>query len=119
MTLYDQNAQLWESTEVTVGEGTQEPETESFVSIDFWTMLFTLVNLLLLLAVATKFLFKPVKKMIDSRQKEIDDLYGESPNPRVKTTKQNTSVSWQMPRPKGRRFSGRPPSRPRKTVTVS
>ena len=39
MTLYDQNAQLWESTEVTVGEGTQEPETESFVSIDFWTML--------------------------------------------------------------------------------
>ena len=43
MTLYDQNAQLWESTEVTVGEGTQEPETESFVSIDFWTMLFTLV----------------------------------------------------------------------------
>ena len=78
MTLYDQNAQLWESTEVTVGEGTQEPETESFVSIDFWTMLFTLVNLLLLLAVATKFLFKPVKKMIDSRQKEIDDLYGDA-----------------------------------------
>ena len=55
-----------------------EPETESFVSIDFWTMLFTLVNLLLLLAVATKFLFKPVKKMIDSRQKEIDDLYGDA-----------------------------------------
>ena len=48
---------------------------ESFIGINFWTALFVLLNTLLLLYVATKFLFVPVKAMIDSRQKEIDDMY--------------------------------------------
>ena len=48
---------------------------ESFIGINFWTALFVLLNTLLLLYVATKFLFVPVKNMIDSRQKEIDDMY--------------------------------------------
>lgn len=48
---------------------------ESFIGINFWTALFILLNTLLLLNVATKFLFVPVKNMIDSRQKEIDDMY--------------------------------------------
>ena len=48
---------------------------ESFIGINFWTALFILLNTLLLLYVATTFLFVPVKNMIDSRQKEIDDMY--------------------------------------------
>ena len=48
---------------------------ESFIGVNFWTALFVLLNTLLLLYVATKFLFVPVKNMIDSRQKEIDDMY--------------------------------------------
>ena len=52
-----------------------EAATEPFVNINVWTSIFTLVNLLLLFLVMKKFLFKPVKKMIDSRQKEIDDMY--------------------------------------------
>ena len=48
---------------------------ESFVGVDFWTCLFTFCNLVLLFLVMKKFLFKPVKKMIDDRQKEIDGLY--------------------------------------------
>lgn len=48
---------------------------ESFVGVDFWTCLFTLCNLLILYKVMKKLLFKPVKNMIDSRQKEVDDLY--------------------------------------------
>ena len=48
---------------------------ESFIGINFWTALFVLLNTLLLLYVATKVLFVPVKNMIDSRQKEIDDMY--------------------------------------------
>lgn len=48
---------------------------ESFVGVDFWTCLFTLCNLVILYFVMKKLLFKPVKKMIDSRQQEIDDLY--------------------------------------------
>ena len=48
---------------------------ESFIGINFWTALFVLLNFLLLFFVAKKFLFVPVKNMIDSRQKEIDDMY--------------------------------------------
>ena len=48
---------------------------ESFVGVDFWTCLFTLCNLVILYLVMVVLLFKPVKNMIDSRQKEVDDLY--------------------------------------------
>ena len=51
---------------------------QEFIGIDFWTALFVLLNTLAVLFVAKKFLFKPVKKMIDDRQKEIDDLYADA-----------------------------------------
>lgn len=51
---------------------------ESFVGVNFWTMLFTLINLFILYKFMKKLLFKPVKNMIDSRQKEIDDLYADA-----------------------------------------
>lgn len=50
---------------------------ESFVGVNFWTCLFTLVNLFILYKFMKKLLFKPVQNMIDSRQKEIDDLYAD------------------------------------------
>ena len=51
---------------------------ESFIGVNFWTALFILLNFLLLFFVAKKFLFVPVKNMIDSRQKEIDTMYAEA-----------------------------------------
>lgn len=51
---------------------------ESFIGVNFWTALFVLLNFLLLFFVAKKFLFVPVKNMIDSRQKEIDTMYREA-----------------------------------------
>lgn len=51
---------------------------ESFIGINIWTALFILLNFLLLFFVAKKFLFVPVKNMIDSRQKEIDTMYAEA-----------------------------------------
>lgn len=51
---------------------------ESFVGVNFWTCLFTLVNLFILYKFMKKLLFKPVQNMIDSRQKEIDDLYADA-----------------------------------------
>ena len=48
---------------------------ENFIGLNPWTALFTLCNLVITFLILRKFLFKPVKKMIDSRQKEIDDLY--------------------------------------------
>ena len=46
-----------------------------FLSIDLFTALFTLANTIALFLVLKKFLWKPVLKIIDDRQKEIDDLY--------------------------------------------
>ena len=48
---------------------------ESFIGVNFWTALFVLLNTLAIFFVAKKFLFVPVKEMIDSRQKEIDNMY--------------------------------------------
>ncbi len=48
---------------------------ESFVGVNVWTMLFAWCNLLILYLFLKKILFVPMKNMIDSRQKEIDDMY--------------------------------------------
>ena len=52
--------------------------TEPFISANVWTALFTLGNLILLYFIMKKFLFKPVRAMIEERQKEIDDLYADA-----------------------------------------
>lgn len=48
---------------------------EDFIGVNLWTALFTLLNTLAVIVVGTKFLFKPIMKMIADRQKEIDDMY--------------------------------------------
>ena len=53
---------------------------EAFVGVNFWTMIFAWCNLLILYLFLKKLLFKPVKNMIDSRQKEIDDMYSDAEN---------------------------------------
>lgn len=55
---------------------------ESFVGVNFWTMIFAWLNLLILYIFLRKLLFKPVKGMIDKRQKEIDDLYADAESSR-------------------------------------
>ncbi len=56
---------------------------ESFVGVNFWTMIFAWVNLLILYLAFKKFLFGPIKKMIDDRQKEIDDTYTDAEQARI------------------------------------
>ena len=51
---------------------------ESFVGVNLWTMIFAWCNLLILYLFLKKLLFKPLKNMIDSRQKEIDDMYSDA-----------------------------------------
>ena len=53
-------------------------EFETFVGINFWTMLFAWCNLLILYLVLKKILFNPVKNMIDSRQAEVDKMYSDA-----------------------------------------
>ena len=48
---------------------------EAFLGVNPWTALFTLANTVTLFLVLKKVLFKPVMKMIEDRQNEIDDMY--------------------------------------------
>ena len=56
---------------------------EKFVGVNGWTIIFAWCNLLILYLVLRKLLFKPVKNMIDSRQKEIDDMYSDAEKSRT------------------------------------
>ncbi|EFB75622.1 F0F1 ATP synthase subunit B [Subdoligranulum variabile] len=57
---------------------------ESFVGVNPWTALFTFCNMLITFAVLRHFLFKPVKRMIDDRQQEIDNMYAEAADAKQK-----------------------------------
>lgn len=58
-------------------------EFEAFIGVNPWTLLFAWINLIILYVFLKKLLFKPVKRMIDSRQKEIDDLYADAEQKRT------------------------------------
>lgn len=45
------------------------------ISISFWNILISLLNLVVLFWLVKKFLFKPVKKMLAERQADIDHQY--------------------------------------------
>ena len=45
------------------------------ISVNLWSILISLVNLLLLFWIVKKFLYKPVKKMLDTRKETIDGSY--------------------------------------------
>ena len=60
---------------------------EAFVGVNFWTMIFAWCNLLVLYLILRKLLFKSVKGMIDSRQKEIDDMYSDAEQSRESAAK--------------------------------
>ncbi len=51
---------------------------ESFIGVNFWTALFTLLNFIALFLVAKRFLIGPVLKIVAQRQQEIDDMYAQA-----------------------------------------
>ena len=46
-----------------------------FITIDVWTIIFQICNLLILFVLIRKFLFKRVMAVLEARQKEIDGIY--------------------------------------------
>ena len=58
-------------------------EFQSFIGVDFWTALFALLNFLAVFFVGKHFLWGPVTKMVQDRQKEIDDMYSEADTARA------------------------------------
>ena len=48
------------------------------ISVNIWAILASLANLLILTLIVKKFLFKPVKKIVESRRAAIDDDYAQA-----------------------------------------
>ena len=46
------------------------------ISVNFWQMIISILNLVILYLILKKFLFKPVKKTLAERRAQVDDLYG-------------------------------------------
>ncbi len=53
-------------------------ETLDFVSINFWHILMSMANLLILTAIVKKFLFKPVTKILKQREEEVNRIYADA-----------------------------------------
>ncbi|MBQ2735905.1 MAG: F0F1 ATP synthase subunit B [Clostridia bacterium] len=53
-------------------------QTLEIISVNIWHIVVSLLNLLLLFLIVKKFLFKPVKKVLDSRKEHIDTQYSEA-----------------------------------------
>jgi F-type H+-transporting ATPase subunit b len=45
------------------------------ISVNIWHIVISLANLVILFLILKKLLFKPVKKIVDKRQKEIESEY--------------------------------------------
>ena len=50
----------------------------SIISVNFWQIVISFANLAILTWIVKKFLFKPVKKVLDSRRAAIDDGYAKA-----------------------------------------
>ena len=48
---------------------------QEFVAIAPWTMIFTWVNLIILVFIMKKLLFKPVTKILKQREEEVNSIY--------------------------------------------
>lgn len=54
------------------------PESLEFLSLNFWSTLMAIGNLLILFLIVKKFLFKPVNDILDKRAKEVDTIYSDA-----------------------------------------
>lgn len=59
---------------------------EELIGVNLWTALFTLLNTLTVIYVGTKFLFRPVMKIITERQAEIDEMYADADKAKSEAT---------------------------------
>ena len=48
------------------------------ISVNIWAILASLANLLLLTWIIKRFLFKPIKKMVDARRSAIEEYYAQA-----------------------------------------
>lgn len=55
-------------------------QTLDIISVNIWQILISLANLVLLFLILKKFLYKPVQKVLEQRQQELDTRYDAAEN---------------------------------------
>ena len=63
------------------------------ISVNIWNILISLVNLYILYRIVRRFLFKPVQKVLDQRQQEIDDQYARAE--KAEADAEESKKAWQ------------------------
>lgn len=53
-------------------------QTLEVISVNIWQIVLSLLNLLIMFLIIKKFLFKPVKKMMDERKKQVERIYDDA-----------------------------------------
>ena len=56
------------------------------ISVNIWNILISLANLLIIFLILKKFLFKPVQKVMNTRQEQVDKIYSEADESRAEAT---------------------------------
>ena len=56
----------------------QSPEYLSIISVNFWQIVISLINLLIIYLILKKFLFKPVQKVMTERRSQVDRMYSDA-----------------------------------------
>ena len=69
---------------------------KEFLSIDVWSMINTWLNLLILLFLFKKFLYKPVMNMLSARETEINRSYEEADKAREEALQMKADYEEQM-----------------------
>ncbi len=69
---------------------------QQFVSLAPWTLIMEICNLLILVALMKKFLFKPVQNILNRRQQEIDGIYAAADADRTSAAEMKEEYSRRM-----------------------
>lgn len=57
---------------------TAEIQNLDVISVNIWSILISLANLLIIFLLIKKFLYKPVKKILEERKKQVDSIYDDA-----------------------------------------
>ena len=73
-------------------------ETLDIISVNLWQMAASLLSLLLLFLVVKKFLYKPIKKMLNERQSTIEGNYEAAEKAKEEALNEKLAYEEKMPK---------------------
>lgn len=71
----------------------QDIVPQDIISVNVWAILISLANLVILFFILKRFLFKPVKKMLDARQRSIDEDYRQADEAKNEARKKQAEIN--------------------------